>query len=65
MVDMDEILYTREEAATVFKVSPRTIDRWIRIGALRRADTPGNVVRIPRSEIDRILRLKEPEEITT
>lgn len=58
MMDMNETLYTREEAAAIFKVGPRTIDRWIRIGALKRVDTPGNVVRIPRSEIDRILRLK-------
>ena len=58
---MNETLYTREEAAAIFKVGPRTIDRWIRIGALRRADTPGNVVRIPKSEIDRILQLK-PEK---
>ena len=35
---------------------PRTVDRWLRNGELRRADTPGGIVRIPRSEIERRLQ---------
>lgn len=58
---MNETLYTREEAAAIFKVGPRTIDRWIREGALHRANTPGRVVRIPASEITRLLNQQEPE----
>ena len=50
---MIEQLLTREETAAIFNVSPRTIDAWLRTGELRRADTPGRVVRIPRSEIER------------
>jgi excisionase family DNA binding protein len=54
---MIDTLITRDEAAEIFNVSPRTIDAWIRTGELRRADTPGRVVRIPRSEIERRLQI--------
>ena len=56
---MNERLYTREETAELFKVGARTIDRWIRIGALRRANPPG-AVRIPASEIERLMTPLEP-----
>jgi group I intron endonuclease len=49
-------LLTREQVAAVFSVSPRTVDYWLRTGELRRADTPGRIVRIPRSEIERRLQ---------
>lgn len=52
---MIDTLLTREQAAEIFHVSPRTIDAWLRNGSLRRADTPGRIVRIPRSEIERRL----------
>lgn len=53
---MIDKLLTREEVAEIFNVSPRTIDAWLRTGELRRADTPGRIVRIPRSEIERRLK---------
>ena len=52
---MIDTLLTREQTAEIFGVSPRTIDAWLRNGSLRRADTPGRIVRIPRSEIERRL----------
>jgi len=52
---MNDTLLTREQAADIFGVSPRTIDAWLRNGSLKRANTPGRIVRIPRSEIERRL----------
>jgi excisionase family DNA binding protein len=45
---------TPEEAAEYLKVTRRTIDRWIADGTIK-ASKIGRVVRIKRSEIDRIL----------
>ena len=59
-------LYTREEAADLFNVHARTIDNWIKSGYLRRVMV-GRTVRIPASEIERLLEplpfdeLPEPE----
>ena len=55
-MDMKEQLYTRDQVTEIFHVGPRTIDRWLRNGELRRADTPGGIVRIPASEIERRLQ---------
>lgn len=53
---MEKRLLTRQEAAQLFSVNARTIDRWIRIGALAKVTIPGsNAVRIPVSEIERLL----------
>jgi predicted site-specific integrase-resolvase len=54
-MDMKEQLYTRDQTAEIFHVGVRTIDRWLRTGELHRADTPGGIVRIPASEIERRL----------
>jgi excisionase family DNA binding protein len=54
---MTDTLLTREQVAAIFQVSPRTIDLWLRNGSLRRADTPGRNVRIPRSEVERRMQV--------
>jgi excisionase family DNA binding protein len=56
MLDMNSQLLTRQQTAEIFHVDVRTIDRWLRSGELLRADTPGGIVRIPRSEIERRLQ---------
>lgn len=55
-MDMKELLYSREQVAEIFHVDKRTVDRWIKNGEMRRADTPGGIVRIPLSEIERRLQ---------
>jgi excisionase family DNA binding protein len=59
---MNDRLYTREEVAEIFRVNPRTVDRWIRVGELKRVDAPGNIVRIPASEVERRLLAVEPKQ---
>jgi excisionase family DNA binding protein len=67
-MDMKESLYNRDQVAEIFHVDKRTVDRWIKNGQLRRADTPGGIVRIPRSEIERRMQAipeldaEQPEE---
>jgi excisionase family DNA binding protein len=46
---------TREQAARVVGVHPRTLDRWARLGWLRTIDL-GGTVRIPSAETHRRLR---------
>lgn len=46
---------TPDEAAEYLKVTRRTIDRWIADGTLK-ASKIGRVVRISRSEINRLLK---------
>lgn len=48
--------YTRNEAAKVFRCSPRTIDRWRAEGKLTAVLGPGRRVLIPAEEIKRSLR---------
>lgn len=47
---------TRQDVADIFGVNGRTVDRWLRSGELRRADTRGGIVRIPRSESEHRMR---------
>ena len=54
--ELTDMLLSREQVAAIFNVSPRTVDNWIRTGQMFRADTPGNIVRIPRSEVERRMR---------
>ena len=46
---------TPDEAAEYLKVTRRTIDRWIMDGTIK-ASKIGRVVRIKRSEIERLLK---------
>jgi excisionase family DNA binding protein len=58
-------LLTREQVAEVFKVSPRAVDYWLKTGQMARANTPGNIVRIPRSEVERCLQAVPPLTATS
>ena len=58
---MDELL-TKEEVATLFKVHPRTVDRWLRSGLLKchkLGDGKTALLRFKRSEVDRFLNENE------
>jgi excisionase family DNA binding protein len=44
---------TREQAAELFEVHPRTVDRWVRRGRLFAIDL-GGTIRIPATEAARI-----------
>ena len=44
---------TREQAAELFEVHPRTVDRWVRRGRLVAIDL-GGTVRIPAAEAARV-----------
>jgi|WetSurMetagenome_2_1015567.scaffolds.fasta_scaffold146784_2 excisionase family DNA binding protein len=59
MLDMKDKYLTKKEAAEIFKVDPRTIDRWRRNGKIHIQRTPGGQVRIPASEIERLLNTPE------
>jgi len=48
----DKMTYTLEETAKMFKVSIRTIQRWIKEGKIKKINTMG-AVRISQKEIDR------------
>ena len=51
-------LYRLKEAAEILGVHPQTLQRWCREGKVRFVKTPGGVRRIPKSEIERLLRGK-------
>lgn len=53
---------TRSEAAAAAKVSPSTIDRWARKGALIRRLTPGGAPRYRRRDIDDALQATQRKD---
>lgn len=63
-VAMDEEWLTLKEAATALRVSELTLRRWLKQGLIRGAKLPTARAgwRIPRREIERLLRLPEPPE---
>ncbi len=52
----DTPFYTRDEAAKVFRCSPRTIDRWRAEGKIAAVLGPGRRVLIAVQEVERSLR---------
>lgn len=52
---MSERLYTRNEVAKMFRVTPRTVDRWIKGGMIAKLPLP-HIVRIPESELSGLLK---------
>lgn len=54
--DRDEEMLTTTRAAALLNVDRHTVARWARLGQIRHARLPGGTLRIPRSEVDRILR---------
>ena len=55
-VDENETFYSVGEAAKLFKVSIKTVDRWIKAGKMRCAYTRGGHRRISEGEIRRVNR---------
>lgn len=53
-----QALYTRVEAAEYLRVSPRTLDRWIKLGlvAVVLPGGPGTYPRITRAELERLAK---------
>ena len=56
--DTDPFLNHREAAAKL-RVSPGTIHRWVSSGQLRHMRTPGNKIRIRKSDLDAFSTGKE------
>ncbi len=48
-------MYTPIEVAKIFKVTRKTIYNWIESGKIKPIKI-GNVIRIPKEEVERILR---------
>jgi excisionase family DNA binding protein len=58
-------LLTAVEVAPMFRVARSTIQTWIRQGQMQAIRTPGHELRIPHTEVRRVLRvLAEREELT-
>ena len=56
----EEPLYTSQEVGRMFRVDPKTVNRWIKVGKISPAGiirTPGNHIRIKESEVRRLWRL--------
>jgi excisionase family DNA binding protein len=58
---MPDDLLTTNEAARMLRVSRATVTRWVRLGQLRAVRLPSGGIRIPRKEIERLLRQAEEE----
>jgi putative resolvase len=56
----DELFVDSSEVARRMGVDRDTVGRWIRLGQVRAIRTPGGRWRIPRSELDRLLRGDPP-----
>jgi excisionase family DNA binding protein len=45
-----------EQVARLLQVNRATVTRWIRLGQLRAVRTPGGTYRIPRRDVERLIR---------
>lgn len=59
--DMSEHFYTLDEAAEILKVHRRTISRWSDAGEVKLVELPNHRLRVPSSEIARLLPGWTPE----
>jgi excisionase family DNA binding protein len=59
---MSPELLTVSEVAERLNVNRGTVIRWIRLGQLRALRLPSGVYRIPRAELDRILKQLEDDQ---
>ena len=57
-------LYKLREAAEQLNISYPTLKQWIYTGKIRSVKTPGGHHRIPRSEVERLLGVKESKRST-
>lgn len=51
--------YTRNEVAKLFRVNPRTVERWLKKGVLRGyklGDEKTSIIRIPNDAVEEFLR---------
>ena len=48
-------LYRVQEVAELFKVSKRTVERWIKNGDLKTVKLPGSLVRVSSDNIDEMM----------
>jgi excisionase family DNA binding protein len=46
--------YSRNDVANIIGITPRTVDRWIESGILKRIKV-GGIVRIPQSSLAKVL----------
>jgi excisionase family DNA binding protein len=51
----EELLKTRD-VAKLLNVAHSTVTRWIRLGQIRYVKLPGGTYRIPREEVEKLLR---------
>lgn len=58
---MPEDLLTTAEAAKLLRVGRSTVTRWVRLGQLKAMRLPSGTFRIPRSEVEKLLRQLEDE----
>ena len=59
---MSPELLTVSEVADRLNVNRGTVIRWIRLGQLRALRLPSGTYRIPRAELDRILKQLEDDQ---
>lgn len=57
----EELLKTRD-VAKMLNVSHGAVTRWIRLGQIRYVRLPGGTYRIPREEVDKLLREARGDE---
>lgn len=51
-----EVYYTTHQAAKILGVSPATVWLWCKQGKVKSWRTPGGQFRIPKSEVERLLK---------
>ena len=54
-------LYRVQEVAELFKVSKRTVERWIKNGDLKTVKLPGSLVRVSSDNIDEMMGIGDDE----
>jgi excisionase family DNA binding protein len=52
---------TRAEAAAHLRITPGTLDRWVKAGKVTRYRGPGGSIRFRREELDALLTPEDPE----
>jgi excisionase family DNA binding protein len=54
-------LLSTVEVAEILRVSRSTVTRYVRLGLLKSMRLPSGVIRIPRSEVERLMRELQEE----
>lgn len=61
-MDLAERLFTTAEVARLFKVDPKTVNRWAKTGRIEAIRTPGGHRRIRESEVLALLNRGEQDD---